>query len=962
MKKAILLCVVVLALLVKAQSTEPNPTAWYTPLDYEKPEKMEGYTTITDSRGNTQEVSFELGYDDDGNVTSSTLQSALADIKVNVNTAIQLIDAVLYDLAKAVYDIDYIKAQIKTLGENLTKVFQVDGMKFKIGDKTYNLKIAKGALKTAITTGTTVEYKDENGLFTVPDDKTLESVKGSDGLYYLRLKNKPANTVAGQGKIPYLTSALELDWFSLKDKLDNLSLGIKKGYSKYGEIEDKGIQIKGWEDASPDTAYTLGEVLAGSPSHLTDQQDDHVITRSSDGTLNYVEIGSLKAAGAPIDGASITTNEIEGATEQGVASLYGWSTTKEATKENKMLPYAADGVLSWSSLTGFFSSFFELDKEGKITLSGIEADPDDPVRIMTVSSSDTGAAVTTKSITDIFDYPLVREEESTTISLDGWGEESAMETTLADAIQAEEKTEAQNFSVLARDKAQKLQYVPLGKISPDKNLVDEASITTNEVYGAEENGVTSLRGWSTASTLGIPYKTSNEVLGWFKQEDVIDDLSIGIVDGLIPGDTLGKFEIKGASKQTANNRYFGTPAAGLVSLGWYDLPNVTTNAVEGDEKTITTVSNEGGIKKLGWKHSPPVSEDWVFGARSLADGNIEWLPLPEIPTNFIAGVDNVTITTNDQAVLQFKGWDEFSQGVIGKAENGSLVCKTLLGTNGVEHIEDESTLAFGLAGFAKGNNCEENLADLMRLGSSTHKVLARFASTAQDKPSLHYVPLGELSAPPLDNVTLKTNDVGAAMIAGFTDAVDGGVLTKRGNAVAWETAAVPDIDNTTIVTNTAQGAVADGSLSIAGFTDAADGKVLTKRDGAIAWEDGGLKPDNASVATNAQGNLTISGFRGASAAAIPIKKNNTSLDWKVLSAGHGMLIEETDNTVIISSTLDTSGAFTKISFVSDIRYDETTHELIVVKTTVSAKILNDATTEESVVFTAVSHADEHPVE
>ncbi len=576
MKKAILLCVVVLALLVKAQSTDPNPAAWYTPLDYKPPEKMDGYTTITDSRGNTQEVSFELEFDDDGNVTSSTLQNALADIKVNVNTAIQLIDKALCDLATTAYDIDYIKAQIKTLGENLTKVFQVDGMKFKIGGKTYNLKIAEGALKAAITTSTTVEYKDEDGLFMVPDDKTLESVKGSDGLYYLQLKNKPGNVVAGQGQIPYLTSALGLDWFSLKDKLDNLSLGIKKGYSKYGEIEDGGIQIKGWEDASPDTAYTLGEVLAGYSEYagsLSSCQDDHIIIRSSDGTLNYAEIGSLKAGGAPVDGTSITTNETEGATDQGVASVYGWL---------------------------------------------------------------------------------------------------------------------------------------------------------------------------TAPTLGIPYKTSNEVLGWFKQEDVIDNQSIGIVDGLIPGDTLGKFEVKGASKQTANNRYFGTPAKGAVSLGWYDLPNVTTNAVEGDEKTITTISSVDNIKRLGWKCLPPMAE-YPSGARTLADGTIEWLPISEVPTNLFTAIDGVTIVTNREGALQLKGWDKFSNGVLGKSLDGDLTCKDFFATNGLAHSEDAKSLYFGLDGFADANNCTENLADLLSEGDSTHKVLARFALTPQDKPTLHYLSLGSLS-------------------------------------------------------------------------------------------------------------------------------------------------------------------------------------------------------------------------
>ena len=724
----------------------PDSSDWYTPKDYQAPNGYEATAAVNDARGNTHEVSFTLSLDEDGHVIDSSLQNALGDIKLSIQSAVSLIDATIKGVCENTAAIDYIYAMIYTLGENLTKVFQVDGMKFKIGDKTYNLKIAKGALKDAITTGTAVEYNDEDGLFMVPDDKTLESVKGSDGLYYLRLKNKPGTVVAGQGKIPYLTSALELNWFSLKDKLDNLSLGIKTGDSHYGEIKDKGIQIRGWENASPNTAYTLGELLAGYSKFtgiLSNWQNDHIITRSSNGTLNYVKIGSLKAGGAPIDGTSITTNETDGATDQGVASVYGWS---------------------------------------------------------------------------------------------------------------------------------------------------------------------------TAPTLGIPYKTSKEVLGWFKQEDVIDNQSIGFVDGSIPGDTLGKFEVKGASKQTANNRYFGTPAKGAVRIGWYDLPNVTTNYIEGDEKTLTTVYNKDGVKKLGWKHLPLT----VPSLAKNVDGEIEWLPFS--PSNITLVCDNESISTNKNNELSLKGWEKFSHGVIGKAQNGSLVCKTPAGTNGVEHIENEKSLQFGLAGFTDGNNCKENLADLLRSGDKTHKVLARYGDDDAN-PTLHYLPLGELSA--------------------------------------------PDIDNTTIVTNTALGAVADGALSIAGFKDAADGKVLTKRGNGVTWEDGGLPPDYASIATNAQGKLTISGFAAAADAAIPVKKDAGTLGWKNLNAGYGMKIDNTDGALTISTTLDTpdtAGAFSSITYISDIEYDTETHSLKVTKTTVSAKILNDGTSQEQTVFIATPHSAEHPAE
>lgn len=353
------------------------------------------------------------------------------------------------------------------------------------------------------------------------------------------------------------------------------------------------------------------------------------------------------------------------------------------------------------------------------------------------------------------------------LELESWSKNAVCNEKLSNLLQSPDDSLRASHHIVTRVGG-RIHYLPIGAaISAGGVSVDGTSITTNLLNGAEEENAASLYGWASAPTLSIPYKASGETLDWVSQSDIVDNKSIGLVDG---DDALGKFEVKGASLQAANNRYFGTPQKGSANLGWYDLPNVTTNYIEGDEKTLTTVYNEGGVKKLGWKH-------WPLSVPSLArsvDGEIQWLPL-ELPTNVTFTCDNVSITTN---------------------KNNELTLKD----------------------FEKGNNCKENLAELMRLGKTSHQILARYSSGEGARPVLHYLPIGNLVAPPLDNITLKTNDMGKATIAQFEDAEEGEVLTKRGDAVAWEAVTAPPVvDELSITTNVIHGAAEIGKLSIYGF-------------------------------------------------------------------------------------------------------------------------------------------------
>lgn len=730
-----LLISILFALAAACRAAEtPDPSAWYTPREYQIPERLAAFAEVRDQRGETQGVDFTLTVDPQtGEVTDSSLRSALADIKVSINTAVDLIDASMRMAATNTLDIDLLKEQFKTLGENLTKVFQVDGMSVTIGEKQYSLRMAAGALRQAVATGSTVEYIDEDGLFQTPD--------------YVSLSQDNKNR----------------------------------------------LQIKGWDSASPGTRYSLGDVLAGvdaDGSSMKAQQQDHLITRSPAGTLNYVTIGALKSggSGAPVDGVSITTNVADGATADGVASLYGWKWTENADEKNIMIPVATGSELDWRFFEYLFSpSFFEFDDSGRITLSGIDADPDDPVRLMTVSANDTGAAVTTKSLRDLLGEPLVFDDDDGKIALSGWTDNAGgMDPPLGNLLGG--GLEKDDYQILARSRESKMCYLTIGDLPGQP--VDGESITTNVAAGATADGVASLSGWHTAASGAIPVRGAG-ALEWRTPDEMIDNSSLGLTEGLIPGVDFATFEVKGASLQTAHNRYFGTPAGGAVAIGWHDLPNVTTNYIEGDEKSLTTVYNEGGVKKLGWKTLPTSTPSLA----ALSGESVRWVPYDEVLTGAAIAVDGVSIASNTAGQVGLAGWDQMQNGFLGKSMDGDLKCREFIATNGLVHTESERNFFVGFSGFEKGGNCAHTLSALLsneKLGQdrANHQVLTRF--NGENGPILHYVPMGDViqggSGNP-DNVSIVTNEpLGKLSIKGCAVAEVGSLPIKEESGIGWVTA------------------------------------------------------------------------------------------------------------------------------------------------------------------------------
>ena len=151
------------------------------------------------------------------------------------------------------------------------------------------------------------------------------------------------------------------------------------------------------------------------------------------------------------------------------------------------------------------------------------------------------------------------------------------------------------------------------------------------------------------------------------------------------------------------------------------------------------------------------------------------------------------------------------------------------------------------------------------------------------------------------------------------------------------------VDNVSITTNTIYGAVSNGNASVYGFSTAENGSLPYKTaEGRVGW-------------------VTNSVDRGG----LLMLKTGDEPSTVDIIAGYGMKVTKQSGAIQISSTIDTpdsAGAFSSITYISNIEYDTETHSLKVTKTTVSAKILNDGNSQEQTVFIATPHSAEHPSE
>jgi hypothetical protein len=306
-------------------AANPDPSAWYTPSkeDYAPPRNLKGLMSVTDAKGKIQEVNYDIIIDENGQVVTSTLKDALGDLKLSVQSAIDLITAAILDVSQNALDINLLFSQFTALGKNLTKVFQVDGMKINVGGKTYSLKISQGALKDAISTGTSVDYIDQDGLFFVADDKTLATTT-INGSRVIRWKNTPTK----EPSVAFASTNGEIMWIPLKD----FSVEVAFDETSISTNKDEKLQIKGWHEQSACGAK-LTDMLTNKDS--LDRGTHTILTRvqvdgKEEPELHYLPIGDILPTNVA---TQVQTDEKSINKEDGALEIKGWNANGEAPKE-----------------------------------------------------------------------------------------------------------------------------------------------------------------------------------------------------------------------------------------------------------------------------------------------------------------------------------------------------------------------------------------------------------------------------------------------------------------------------------------------------------------------------------------------------------------------------------------------------------------------------------------------------
>lgn len=550
------------------------------------------------------------------------------------------------------------------------------------------------------------------------------------------------------------------------------------------------------------------------------------------------------------------------------------------------------------------------------------------------------------------------------LELKSWSDKQTCGDTLTEILKSKDLSRRAAHHIVTRVGSD-IHYLPIGDelLGGGGSPVDGTSITTNTSAGASVQGEASLYGWSTADDMGLPYK-SNGKLAWKAADEWVDGESLAWMD--VDGEK--RYQLRDAHMYAGKHskHYFGTASDKSASLGWHELPNATTNRVEGDEATISSNPNIPGknpdpeVKTLGligWNYTYSGQDPLFMVNRG---GALDYMPLPAI-TNLAAcactnkwqsllgwvedgelsedgikfeyptldeylynGLGYIYSTTPDN--LHFNNDGDKIQASFTAPENWADGLSLNLTDDGKYQIRD-----FGKAG-ACGASVSKMLSDPKGSDATTHLLLAK----KTDDGSLHYVPFGE-------------------GIAGGGEHADG----------------------VTIVTNTAAGAVEEGLLSLYGFASAKDGKVLTKKDGKVAWEDGGIPADEITLAAteDKDGNkkLGIKGFEAAEKNSIPWKNENGEFVWGGAStvtnrilAGAGINITDNGGGAITISAQklmeDSAGATSEkvLTVITDMRYDAETHKFQCKRRQIrfTGSFVGDDPEWEDV-FEATSHKEEH---
>ena len=387
-----------------------------------------------------------------------------------------------------------------------------------------------------------------------------------------------------------------------------------------------------------------------------------------------------------------------------------------------------------------------------------------------------------------------------------------------------------------------LHYTPIGELADGGAPVDNLSLTTNETSGAVTQGAVSLYGWNDSDTKSgyIPSK-GDSVLKWLDPASMVDNSSLALTttDG-------GKvWEVNGAHTYAGNHgrHYFGT--GDDSSLGWHELPNVTTNNVVGDELSISS-TGDGDQKVFSLRGWPPAI-DGVPYAIGAQGGALAFFPLPEFATNGVACVcsnrwEALYDWLGDGENSEAHGIDFTTEGIGERVRDLGFV-----ETNDLDYVSlgmtDGGKVQIG--GFSSAMRCNASLSSMLKdpnsEDSGKHLLLANY-DAGDGVRHLHYVSIGDGIAAEagdmVDGVSIVTND-GKIAIYGYGADSSKGKFLRHGDesGVEWVDVPTNGVDDASVE-------VVGGKLQIAGFDTAVPNSVPRKDDsGRVVWS-------GASSATN----------------------------------------------------------------------------------------------------------------
>lgn len=464
-------------------------------------------------------------------------------------------------------------------------------------------------------------------------------------------------------------------------------------------------------------------------------------------------------------------------------------------------------------------------------------------------------------------FGTMTSDGRTMLTLAGWTGGHECGTDMNSILTEESGDNRANHYVLTRygtGADAVFHYVPFGdRLETGGGApVDGVSITTNTSEGASVQGEASLYGWADAEADGIPQKGDGH-LKWTDPADMVDGTSIGMTEAEGGGKV---WEVKDAHVYAGQHakHYFGTGKDKSAPLGWHELPNATTNRVEGDEVTISSDPNvpgaqpEEGLKRLGlrgWNYG------WAGDPLFLVNqgGVMGYIPLPAITNlaacactnkwNALLGwIEDGELNAEDGISFTDSNLDQYLYGKLGYIY--STTPGNLHFDNDGEQIQASFTApenwadgasmnltdggAYQMAGFANASGCAASVSDMLSdpTGSDamTHLLLAKKTDTGE----LHYVPMGNGvsgGGEHADGVTITTNTTqgaatqGLMSIYGWASAGNDTYLGKNASGQLEWMQAPASADDASITTNTAHGAVTSGIASLYGFADAPFGTV-----------------------------------------------------------------------------------------------------------------------------------------